>query len=77
MAADTRSAAIQFNGCARPGAISSALRQPRAAPGVPIAYGNPLVVADALGTTIKSTSMASLEIPACMSPAGYRRGQVL
>ena len=35
------------------------------------------VVADALGTTIKSTSMASLEIPACMAPAGYGSGQVL
>ena len=77
MAAAPAAPPIQFNGCARPGAISSAPRQPRAAPGVPIAYGNPLVVADALGTTIKSTSMASLEIPACMSPAGYGRGQVL
>ena len=77
MAAGTRGHAIPFNRCARPGAISSALRQPRAAPGVPIAYGNPLVVADALGTTIKSTSMASLVIPACMAPAGYGSGQVL
>jgi len=76
MAAGTRSAAIQFNRCARSGAISSAPRQPRAAPGVPIAYEDRLVVADALGTTIKSTSMASLEIPACMAPAGYGSGQV-
>jgi len=48
MAAGNRGAAIQFNGCARPGAISSAPRQPRAAPGVPIAYENRLVVPDAL-----------------------------
>ena len=77
MAAGTRGAAIQFNGYTRPAAISAAPRQPRAAPGVPIAYENRLVVPDALGTTIKSTNMASLEIPACMAPAGYGRGQVL
>jgi hypothetical protein len=44
---------------------------------VPIANEDRLVVADALGTTIKSTSMASLEIPACMAPTGYGSGQVL
>jgi hypothetical protein len=44
---------------------------------VPIANEDRLVVPDALGTTIKSTSMASLEIPACMAPAGYGSGQVL
>jgi len=44
---------------------------------VPIANENRLVVPDALATTIKSTSMASLVIPACMAPAGYGSGQVL
>jgi len=38
---------------------------------VPIANENRLVVADTLGTTIKSTSMASLEMPACIAPAGH------
>jgi hypothetical protein len=45
--------------------------------GVPIANEDRLVVPDALATTIKSTSMASLVIPACMAPAGYCSGQVL
>jgi len=53
MAAGTRGAAIQFNGYTRPAAISSAPRRPRAAPGVPIAYEDRLVVPDTLGTTIK------------------------
>ena len=59
MAAGTRGAAIQFNRCARPGAISSAARQP--APGVPIANEERLVEPDSLGTTIE---LSFLEGPA-------------
>jgi hypothetical protein len=44
---------------------------------VPISNDHRLVVPDTLATTIKSTSMASLVIPACMAPTAYGTGQVL
>jgi hypothetical protein len=55
-----RGTASHCCGCTRPAGsdqLSSASR--RRALGVPIANENRLVLADALGTTIKSTSMAS------------------
>jgi hypothetical protein len=51
--------------------------EPQRRRSVPIAYEDRLVVADALGTTIKRTSMASWRCPLAWRRAGYGTGQVL
>ena len=61
----------------RPGAISSAPRQPCAVPGVPIAYENRLVVPDTLGTTIKLISSASWRGPLTWRQRTTASGAVL
>jgi hypothetical protein len=62
---------------ARPGAISSAPRQPAPRQVCPLPMRIVLSYLTLWAQRSRAQNMASLEIHACMAPAGYGRGQVL